>query len=79
MAEKVVAKRPYPSEFGSHSSMVDTVKTAELPPPVIPEGEEKAVEMVVCKDQYGFYETEKYRIDNNLADPNRYATSRLRV
>lgn len=48
---------PYPSRYGSHSSMV----ISELPD-----------NMVVCEDEYGTYETTVDRLDNNLADPNRY-------
>lgn len=36
-------------------------------------------EMVVCVDQFGSYETEKWRIDNGMADPNRNAGSRIKI
>jgi len=62
-------KQPYayPSRFGSHSSMVDVDETAKL--------EDKS--LIVMKDEYGHYTTEKNRIDNGLSDGNRTATSRL--
>lgn len=34
---------------------------------------------VLCKDDDGFYITEKSRINNGLADPNRYADSQKRL
>ena len=55
-------KYPYPSRFGSHQSMVDEAKTEEL-------NNEKRV---VCLDEYGHYETDKSRLDDGLADINRY-------
>ena len=52
-----------PSRFGSHASMV------------ISENEDGTV---ICKDEYGEYKTTKDRLDDKLADPNRYsATSRV--
>lgn len=36
------------------------------------------VEYVVCKDDYGSYKTEKSRLDNGLADPNRNTEKRLK-
>jgi len=50
-----------PSRYGSHSSMV----VREL------EGGR-----VVCQDDVGEYTTLKSRLDNGMADPNRYSTSR---
>lgn len=35
--------------------------------------------MVLCKDDRGFYITEKNRIDNGMADPNRYANENKRI
>lgn len=54
---------PYPSRFGSHSKMVDEVETSKLHDP----------DVVVCKDENGLYVTEKHRLDNGLADPNRFS------
>lgn len=34
---------------------------------------------VVCKDDRGFYVTEKRRIDSNMADPNRYGSLKSRI
>ena len=45
-----------PTAFGSHQSMV--VKTEDT--------------YVVCEDGLGQYRTTKDRLDNGLADPNRY-------
>lgn len=57
----------YPSAFGSHASMIDVEETAKL----------ENSDFVVLKDEEGTYTTEKKRLDNGLADPNRYRTSRL--
>lgn len=57
----------YPSLYGSHSSMIDESKTAEL-------NDDK---LVVLKDNYGYYTTERNRLDSGLADPNRYRVERL--
>lgn len=35
--------------------------------------------MVLCKDDRGFYITEKNRIDSGMADPNRYANEKKRI
>ncbi len=52
-------KYPYPSKFGSHRDMcIDRVNC--------PEG------MCTCEDELGEYETDIWRIDNGLADPNRF-------
>lgn len=60
------AAYPYPSRFGSHLSMLNTEKS------MVENG------IVVLTDEHGDYKTELVRLDNGLADPNRYATSRLR-
>ena len=57
-------KTSYPSEFGSHPSMVDDAVTQLLNDP----------KLVVCKDDDGLYVTERNRLDGKLADPNRYAS-----
>jgi 2-iminoacetate synthase ThiH len=55
-----------PSAYGSHSSMIvdldNDAKNHNVPN-----------DKVVCKDERGYYVTYKNRIDNNLADPCRYA------
>jgi hypothetical protein len=55
-----------PSQYGSHSVMLDQEKTEALGDP----------KLVVLKDEKGFYTTERNRLDTGLADPNRYALSR---
>lgn len=62
---KLVAARPYKSEFGSHSEMIVMDVTGE--------------DTVTCKDQFGEYITERWRIDTNMADPNRCAGSRVKL
>ena len=52
----------FPSRFGTHANMV------------VKENEDGTV---ICLDEFGEYTTPKDRIDNGLADPNRYAESRL--
>jgi len=60
-------KFQYPSHFGSHTSMIDAEATEKL----------EDVSLVVLKDEHGSYTTEKIRLDDGCADPNRYPTSRL--
>jgi hypothetical protein len=73
---KPVSQRPHESEFGSHKSMINQVETDKLNPQI-----ELTVEreLVVCKDQFGFYTTERWRLDNNMSDPNRWAGSRVKM
>ena len=59
----------YPSQYGSHASMVDEEATKGL----------NDTKLVVCKDEHGTYITERNRLDSGLADPNRYACSRGNV
>ncbi len=56
-------KYPYPSRFGSSKSMLVDVPSVDG--------------MCTCEDEYGLYQTEEWRLDNNLTDPNRTATSRI--
>lgn len=58
----------YPTRFGSHSSMIDEEKTVEL----------NDDQVVVLKDEHGYYRTEIIRLDSGLADPNRYKGDRLK-
>ncbi len=52
-------KYPYPSKFGSHEGMcIDKVNYLSG--------------RCLCKDELGEYETDRYRLDNGLADPNRF-------
>jgi hypothetical protein len=62
-------KYPYPSQFGSHASMVVKEETEQL-------ADDK---LVVCKDAYGMYVTEKDRLDCGLADPNRNCNPKWRT
>ena len=50
------------SWFGSHKDMVI---------------EEISEKEVICEDDRGRYKTYRHRLDNGLADPNRYAHSRI--
>ena len=52
---------PYPSQFGSHSSMIDQEATVKL----------DDLKLVACRDAYGVYVTERNRLDNGLSDNNR--------
>ena len=59
------------SWFGSHEDMVVTDQEE------LKESGLSALEdQVVCKDDNGYYVTLKSRLDNGLADLNRYSTKR---
>ena len=65
-----------PSWFGSHASMV--VDHTELQ--VGGKDIKLAEHSVLCQDDRGYYVTDKDKLDNGLADPNRYsATKRMFV
>ncbi len=57
-------KYPYPSRYGSHAKML----VEELP-------DDNG--MVLLRDEYGEYLTHFNRLDDGLADPARYAESRI--
>ena len=59
----------YPSDFGSHSSMIN----AELNEKVSAAKQETADPWQILTDERGNYATRKHRLDSGLADPNRYA------
>jgi hypothetical protein len=59
----------YPSDFGSHASMVN----AELTEKIAAAKQDAADPWQVLTDERGNYVTRKHRIDTNMADPNRYA------
>jgi hypothetical protein len=59
----------YPSTYGSHRSMVDTKMTEEL----------KQKGKVVCRDASGTYVTDESRLDNRMADTNRYCGRVLKI
>ena len=65
-AKKEAAPKEFPSEFGSHTSMIDAAETEKLGDPT----------KVVLKDQFGYYTTERHRLDVGTADPNRWVWSR---
>jgi len=63
----------YPSDFGSHLSMVNKEATKKLHPLV--EFEDlTGKDMVVVTAENGDYTTPKERLDSGLADPNRYSS-----
>jgi hypothetical protein len=65
------------SPYGSHTDMV--VELEELQSAGIDTFGMDAISdlnMVVCKDDKGYYITHKDRLDNGLADPARYAVGR---
>ena len=71
----VTTKSPY----GSHADMV--VELEELQSSDFfetGEGRYRVIEdyETVCKDDRGYYITTKARLDNGLADPNRYSSKR---
>ncbi|MEI6971461.1 MAG: hypothetical protein WCL44_08065 [bacterium] len=55
----------FPSPFGSHASMDRKELTEEL--------QKKQPLLSVLEDENGLYVTETTRLDNKMADPNRYA------
>ena len=57
-------KMEYPSQYGSHASMIDEEETEKL--------SDKT--KVACRAEKGLYITERNRLDNGLADPNRYSS-----
>jgi len=74
-AEKKDAKSKapvYPSEFGSHTSMVNAeLKVAESK-------QDAADPWQVLTDERGHYATRKSRLDSGMADPNRCADQPVR-
>ena len=65
-AKKEAPPKEFPSEFGSHSSMIVKEATEKLGDPT----------KAVLKDQFGEYVTDVSRIDCGTADPNRWVWSR---
>lgn len=57
----------FKSRFGSHASMVDAAASEQL----------GKAGRVIVNDEYGSYETDTSRLDDGLADPNRYHENRL--
>ena len=56
-------KSEFPSDYGSHASMIDEDETEKL-------GDDTKA---VLKDNVGTYVTERNRLDSGLADPNRHS------
>lgn len=63
----------YPSSYGSHKSMLNEQATSELHPNT-DFNDLKGNDIVVVTAENGDYKTSKERLDNGLADPNRYCT-----
>ena len=61
-------EKQYPSRYGSHSSMIDEQKAAEL------EALYGNSERVMLEDEGGHYITYRSRLDSGLADPKRYSS-----
>lgn len=58
--------RESPSPYGSHAVMVDDELTGKL----------KSEDRVICRDEFGTYETDRKRLDNGLSDPVRMSLLR---
>ena len=61
----------YRTRFGSHREMLKE-EHQESFDTLTPK------DKVLCEDEFGEYETEVWRVDSGLADPNRYAQSRVK-
>ena len=62
----------YPSDYGSHASMLNKEATKELNKDI--EFEDlSGTDSVVIDTDSGSYKTLKNRLDTGLADPNRYS------
>lgn len=55
-------KSKYPSEYGSHKSMLDD-KYSEI--------NEDEIPAVICKDDRGSYHTQAHKLDNGICDYSR--------
>lgn len=62
--------KKYPSLYGSHLSMVNEERTAEL------EALYGDSLRIMLEDEKGFYITYRSRLDSGLADPKRYSSRR---
>jgi len=63
-----------PSWFGSHASMVVDHSEVQIGGYDVILSEHQ----VLCEDDSGYYVTEKKKLDNGEADPNRYSNRRLK-
>lgn len=83
---------PYPSHYGSHASMIDQEATDKLGDPKLVVLKDTALTKQTLKEgeapphsafpdgmPEGLYITERSRLDNGSADPNRYPSSRLKI
>ena len=63
-----------PSWFGSHESMVVDHNELQIGgrDVTLSEGQ------VLCKDDKGYYVTERNKLDTGIADPNRYSNRRFK-
>jgi hypothetical protein len=59
----------FPSDFGSHASMINQELTGKITAAKQDAGDP----WTILKDERGDYATRKSRLDTGLADPNRYA------
>ena len=62
----------YPSDYGSHASMVDMEATKELNEGIEFDDLSSTASVVIATEK-GSYTTVKNRLDTGMADPNRYA------
>tara|TARA_B100000287_G_scaffold247156_1_gene232322 strand:- start:3606 stop:3857 length:252 start_codon:yes stop_codon:yes gene_type:complete len=63
-----------PSWFGSHESMVVDHSEVQIGGQDVLLSEDQ----VLCKDDNGYYITEKKKLDSGVADPNRYSNRRYK-
>ena len=61
----------YKTRFGSHREMLKEEHQESFETL-------KPKDKVLCEDEFGEYETDVWRIDSGLADPNSYAESRVK-
>ena len=64
----------YPSDFGSHASLVNE----ELTGKIAAAKQDAADPWMVLADERGSYATRKSRLDTGMADPNRCADQPIR-
>jgi hypothetical protein len=69
----------FPSHYGSHSKMIENDEEIAMDflNKLLPKQLDGIKDPVVLKDEFGNYVTDRNRLDNGLADPNRYVTERL--
>lgn len=60
------------THFGTTSEMIVDMSNYESPSNL-------SEDQIVCKDDRGFYITNKNRVNSGLADPNRYANHKSRI